>query len=121
MTDKLHMRDAAPHIETALRSIEMLRHFVENRENLSLAKRVPQYYESLVNSVLALQQVLMTDLEYIDRANRGLKKASGSRVLHWQITQNNKGKMFCSVDGLLSIDELMATTLFNRKVESHVN
>jgi hypothetical protein len=121
MTDKAHMREAAPHIEKALNSLEMLRLFIENKDKLSLAKRVPQYYQTLVDNVLALQKILLTDSEYIERVNRGLEEVSSDRVISINFTENNDGDTFCVLDATLPVKKMKGLALFGGKVPSHVN
>lgn len=120
MTDEKTMRDALPHIENALRSLEMLKLFVANKERLSLGKRVPVYYNTLVDSVVELQRILLTDNEYTERVGRGLRKVSESRELAYNVTTNNNGDVFYSIDGLLPLKEMKSNVLFNRKVQQYV-
>lgn len=119
MTDKKAMRAADPHIRNALRCLEMLQHLTTERK-LSLDKHVPVYYEKLVDSVIALQAILLTDNEYTERVGRGLAKVSGSRILSYNVTQDNDGGTYYSIDGILPLKEMKQNVLFNRKVQQHV-
>src|SRR4051812_29759740 len=121
MVDKKHMGEAAPHIEKALRSLEMLRLFVENKENLSLARRVPTYYNVLAESVIALQDILLSDSEYTERVVRGVGEVSELREYQCDITQNHDGDVFYNIDALLPLKRMKGNVLFNGRIPQHVN
>src|SRR4051812_35283086 len=98
MIDKKSMQDAAPHIERAARCLDMLKYFVVNKHKLSLDKRVPVYYNQLIESVLALQGILLTDTEYTERVARSIAKVSETREYSYNVVQNNKGETFYDID-----------------------
>jgi hypothetical protein len=111
MVDKAHMREACPHIDKAQRMLEMLRLFAENRENLSLAKRVPTYYQGLVDSVIEIQRILLTDNEYTERMGWSLAHVNRKREYAYNVTQNNNGEVFYDVDALLPLKEMKKNVL----------
>jgi ribosomal protein L13 len=115
-TDKENMRDMLPHIERAQRALDMLRTCVENKEGLSLTKRVPHYFESLVEGVLKLQEVLLTDNEYTERFDHGLAHVSRTREYTYNVLQNTKGDTFYRVDGMLPLTEMKKNILVNGRV-----
>ena len=117
MTDKDHMRLAAPHIEKAHRSLEMLAHFVKNKEKLSLSKRVPAYLDILFDSVLELQRILVTDNEYTERVGHGLNYVSRKRELGYSVTTNNNGDVFCAINGLLPLKDMKSNMLFSGRIK----
>ena len=106
------MQQALPHIERAHRCLEMLHHFVENKEKLSLKKRVPTYYNELVQSVIALQAILLTDIEYTLRVGRGIATVSRKREFSYNVTKNNDGDVFYSLDAMLPLKEMKQHVLF---------
>jgi hypothetical protein len=106
MIDKGHMREACPHIEKAQRMLDMLRMFVDNKEDLSLSKRVPTYYQGLVDSVLAIQKILLTDNEYTERVGWSLATVSNRREYSYNVTQDNKGEVFYDLDAILPLREM---------------
>jgi hypothetical protein len=115
MTTDKDMRDAAPHIDKAMHALDMLRYFVENKDKLSLRKRVPLYYDTLIASVLELQKVLLTDNEYTENVTLGIAEISASREYSYNITQNNQGDIFYSLDAMLPLRAMKEQVVFNRK------
>ena len=105
------MQQAKPHIERAHRCLEMLSHFVENKEKLSLAKRVPTYYNELVQSVIALQAILLTDMEYTLRVGRAIAAVSEKREYSYNVTKNNNGDVFYDLDAMLPLSEMKRNVL----------
>lgn len=116
MTDKTNMREAAPHIERAHRSLEMLALFVENKDRLSLAKRVPNYIDILFDCVLELQRILLTDNEYTERVTHGLMHVSRNRELAYNVTDNRDGDVFYAVNGMLPLKDMKANVLFSGRM-----
>jgi hypothetical protein len=108
------MRAAIPHIERAQRSLEMLRLFAENKGKLGLTRRVPQYYNSLIESVIELQKLLLSDSEYADLVSDNIHHVSKSREFVYDVTTNPKGEMFFSLDALLPLKRMKRRVLVGR-------
>lgn len=117
MLEKSNMREALPHIERAHRCLEMLAHFAENKERLSLQKRVPTYYNELVESVIALQSILLTDIEYTTRVGHGIATVSQKREYSYNVTLNNDGAVFYSLEAMLPLREMKKNVLFSGKYD----
>lgn len=117
MVDKANMKKAAPHIERAHRSLEMLRYFVENKDNLSLRKRVPNYLDTLFDSVIELQHILLTDNEYTERVGHGIAHVSRNRELAYSVTTNNSGDVFYAIDAMLPLKDMKSNVLFSGRMK----
>lgn len=113
MTDKDHMRRAVPHIEQAQRSLEMLRLCADNKR-VGSARRVAQYYNSLVQSVIELQRTLLTDQEYATLMESNIKHVSKSREFHYNVDTNAKGEMFFALDALLPLKRMKRRVLVGK-------
>jgi hypothetical protein len=119
MVDKAHMREAAPHIERAHRCLDMLGWLAVNKDKLSLDKRVPNYFNILIDEILTLQDILLTDNEYTERVAFGLEYVSRTRELAYSVTRNNDGETFYSIDGMLPHKEMKRNVLFSGRVHHH--
>jgi hypothetical protein len=110
------MQKANLHIDNAIRMLEMLRHFAENRDKLSINKHVPTYYNKLMENIAQIQSTLLTDNEYTERVQRGFLEVNKDREFTFNATQDSKGKQFYAVEALLPLREMKSNVIFTGKV-----
>lgn len=110
------LKDAKPHIEKAKRSLEMLERFIENKDKLSLRHRAENYYNGLVESVLAIQDLLLTDNEYTERMAHSMSQVNVEREYKYRVTANNSGEVFYDVSALMPLKEMRKDILLTGKI-----
>jgi hypothetical protein len=115
MTDDTSMGKAMPHIEKAINALEMMKVVVEGKFRLSAAKHLRPYYESLIESVLALQDTLVTDQEYTKDLQHGINEVSGKKAYSLNVTENYDGDQFYSIEAMLPLKELKKSVAFTGK------
>src|SRR5215831_1144665 len=112
--------EAAPCIERALRSLEMLKELSKGSRRLATQHRVENYYNILIENVVELQKLLVTDDEYTASVAKGMARVNRQREYTYNVTQNNKGDVFYDVHALLPLKEMRKNVIFNRKRPSRI-
>jgi hypothetical protein len=115
MTDDTSMGMTIPHIEKAMRALEMMKVIAEGKFRLSPQKHLKPYYDSLIESVLALQDVLVTDEEYTRDLRLGIEEVSGNKAYSLNITENYDGDQFYAIDAVLPLKEMRKNVAFTGK------
>src|SRR5215831_21247204 len=112
--------EAVPCIERAMRSLEMLKLLSKGSKKLATQHRVENYYNILIESVVELQKLLVTDEEYTASVAKGMARVNRQREYTYNVTHNNDGDVFYDVHALLPLKEMRKNVIFNRKRVSRV-
>lgn len=113
---------AMEHIAKAMNSLEMIKMLAETPKykKLNVEKRISQYYKSLVESVLALQDAVVEDQEYTEDLQLGIHTVSKGREYSLQLTENYAGDVFYSLDAMLPLKEMKRHALFQGRRDNVV-
>ena len=104
-----------PHIEKAMRALEMMRALAGGAFKVSTDKRIPIYYESLMESVAALQDVMLTDVEYTERVSVGMSIVNKGREYVCAARSNDDKEVFYQVEAMLPLRKMKQHAIFAGK------
>ena len=109
MTDQLNKAEA--HITTAIRRLEMMKWFLHNKK-LAAHKHMPVYFDMIRNDLIAIQNALLTDDEYTEAVAKGLAQINKSREYEYNVTSDNEGKLYYSINAIMSLEEMKNNVLW---------
>jgi hypothetical protein len=107
--------DMIPHIEKAINALEMMRALASGAFKVSAEKRIPVYYESLMESIAALQDVMLTDQEYTERLGIGMALVNKGREYVCAARENTAKEVFYQVDALIPLRKMKQHAIFTGK------
>jgi hypothetical protein len=102
------------HIDDAIRALEMMRLISRGKLRLSPNKMKP-YYDALIESVLAIQDTLVEDKDYTQAIEFGIEEMSKTRGYSFNVTENNDGDQFYSIEAVLPLKAMKRSVALTGK------
>ena len=112
-----NMHKAEPHIIAAIRRLEMMLFFVRNKK-LAPHKHIPHYFDLITADLAGIQTALYTDEEYTQSVAQGLARVSHTREYDYNVTADEAGQVYYSVDAMLPLSEMKQNVIFVRREEA---
>jgi hypothetical protein len=106
------IEEASVHVQSAIRKLEMLQWFIDNRKKLKFDVRAMPYFERITSDLARIQSVLFTDDEYTKYVAKGLARVNHTREYDYQVTADNQGNVHYSVNALLPLREMKENVIF---------
>lgn len=104
--------EASVHVQSAIRKLEMLQWFIDNKKKLKFDVRAMPYFERITKDIANIQSVLFTDDEYTKYVAKGLARVNHTREYDYQVTADNEGHIHYSVNALLPLKEMKENVIF---------
>jgi hypothetical protein len=104
--------------KSAIRRLEMVLWFIQNKRRFAPNKHIPGYFDLIVSDLVQIQNAIMSDDEYTEYVAQALSWVSKSHTYSYNVVNNDKGEVFYDVDALLPVKKMKENVLFARQVES---
>ena len=116
MTEKTSLLAANEHIERAINSLEMMKLIADGKLRLSPKKHLEKYYNSLMESVLALQDTLVSDFEYTDSLKSSIDRVSGKQRYSFTTNGDHEKQVYYSLEApMLPLKAMKKNVAFSRR------